>query len=81
MIGIRAMPGPHVAALTNADARAALEDFDHPRGDAHIDVCADQGVGEPNNETCARGRIRARRRFGSMIFADWRGNSELRRHV
>ena len=44
MVGVRAVLAAHVAALVNADALAAMEDFDGPRGDAHIDFLANERV-------------------------------------
>jgi hypothetical protein len=35
------MPGPHVAALVDADARATMEYLDRAGGDARIDLGAD----------------------------------------
>ena len=44
VIGIRAVPAADVATLVDADALTAMEDLDHARGDAHIDLGADQRV-------------------------------------
>ena len=44
MVGVRAVLAAHVAALMDADALAAMEDLDGARGDAHLDLGADQRV-------------------------------------
>ena len=44
VVGVRAVPAAEVAALMDADALAAMEDLDGARGDAHLDLGADQRV-------------------------------------
>ena len=44
MIGVRAVPSTHVAALMDPDALAAMEDLDGARGDADVDFLANERV-------------------------------------
>ena len=44
MVGVRAVLAAHVAALVDRDALAAMEHLDRARGDANLDLGADQRV-------------------------------------
>jgi hypothetical protein len=44
VVGIGAMPTTAVAALMGSDTPAAMEDLDGARGDADIDLSANEGV-------------------------------------
>ena len=44
MVGVRAVLAAHVAALVDRDALAAMEHLDRARGDANLDLGANQRV-------------------------------------
>ena len=46
MVGVRAVLAAHGAALIGADASAAMEDLNRACGDSHVDLGADQRVGD-----------------------------------
>jgi hypothetical protein len=44
VLGVRAVLAADVAALVDRDAPATMEHLDRARGDANLDLCANEGV-------------------------------------